>query len=491
MIVKCIDGKKSVINYILIQQYLKKDDLVKDFIKSIFAKNNRMTFNDLDLSNQLQYAIDDLGFEKPTPIQSQAFSVVRSGKDVVGIAQTGTGKTFAYMLPILRDLKFSKQQHPRVLVLVPTRELVIQVVDEIEKLAKYINVRVLGVYGGTNINTQKQAILQGQDIIVATPGRLYDLGLSNALKLKSIQKLVIDEVDVMLDLGFRFQLMNIFDIIPQRRQNVLFSATMTEDVDKLIYDYFKNPQKISIAVSGTPLDNIEQISYNVPNFFTKVNLLNHLLNDKQTFHKVLIFVAFKRSADLLFKHLEEVFGSETCVIHSNKTQNYRIRSIKQFDEGNNRILVATDVMARGLDFDEVSHVINFDTPIFPENYMHRIGRTGRAEKAGKTILFSTEKEQEAKKEIENLMDYQIPVFELPSAIEISKLLTEDERPREDREQSKNRTKQEYVPGPAFHEKSEKNSKVNLGGSYRREIAKKYKKPKTRGDKNYNRRNKKK
>ncbi|MHB0754399.1 DEAD/DEAH box helicase [Polaribacter sp. M15] len=450
-----------------------------------------MTFKDLDLSNQLQYAIDDLGFKNPTPIQEQAFSVVRSGKDVVGIAQTGTGKTFAYMMPILRDLKFSKQLHPRVLVLVPTRELVLQVVDEIEKLSKYINTRVLGVYGGANINTQKQAILQGQDIIVATPGRLYDLGLSNALKLKSIQKLVIDEVDVMLDLGFRFQLMNIFDILPERRQNVLFSATMTEDVDALIYDYFKNPKKISIAVSGTPLDNIEQVSYNIPNFFTKVNLLNHLLSDKKTYNKVLIFVGFKRTADYLFKHLEEVFGSETCVIHSNKTQNYRIRSIRQFDEGNNRILVATDVMARGLDFDNVSHVINFDTPDFPENYMHRIGRTGRAEKAGKTILLSTEKEQKAKEEIEALMDYKIPVLELPEEVEISKLLTEDERPSEDREQSKNRTGQEYVPGPAFHEKSEKNSKVNLGGSYRREIAKKYKKPKTRGDKNYNRRNKKK
>ncbi|EAQ42580.1 DEAD/DEAH box helicase [Polaribacter sp. MED152] len=450
-----------------------------------------MTFKELDLSNQLQYAIEDLGFENPTPIQEQAFSVVRSGKDVVGIAQTGTGKTFAYMMPILRDLKFSKQKHPRVLVLVPTRELVVQVVDEIEKLSKYINTRVLGVYGGTNINTQKQAILQGQDIIVATPGRLYDLGLSNALKLKSIQKLVIDEVDVMLDLGFRFQLMNIFDILPERRQNVLFSATMTEDVDELIYDFFKNPEKISIAVSGTPLNNIEQISYNVPNFFTKVNLLNHLLSDKETYNKVLIFVGFKRTADYLFKHLEEVFGSETCVIHSNKTQNYRIRSIRQFDEGNNRILVATDVMARGLDFDNVSHVINFDTPDFPENYMHRIGRTGRAEKAGKTILLSTAKEQEAKEEIEALMDYKIPLLELPEEIEISTQLTEDERPKEDREQSKNRTGLEYVPGPAFHEKSEKNSKVNLGGSYRREIAKKYKKPKTRGDKNYNRRNKKK
>ena len=449
------------------------------------------TFGDLDLSNQLQYAIDDLGFTHPTPIQQEAFSVIRSGKDVVGIAQTGTGKTVAYMLPILRDLKFLKTQHPRVLILVPTRELVLQIVYEIEKLAKYINVRVLGVYGGTNINTQKQAIAQGQDIIVATPGRLYDLALSNVLKLKAIQKLVIDEVDVMLDLGFRFQLLNIFDVLPQRRQNILFSATMTNDVDALINDFFKSPTKISIAVSGTPLDTIEQQSYNVPNFFTKVNLLRHLLRDKQEFSKVLIFVGFKRSADLLFTQLEEVFGSETCVIHSNKTQNYRIRSIRQFDEGKNRILVATDVMARGLDFDEVSHVINFDTPDFPENYMHRIGRTGRAEKLGKTMLFYTEKEQEAKANLEALMVYKIPVLDIPEEVETSKQLTEDERPKEEREQSKNRTTLEYVPGPAFHEKSEKNSKTNQGGSYRREIAKKYKKPKTRGDKNYNKRNKKK
>jgi ATP-dependent RNA helicase RhlE len=450
-----------------------------------------MTFKDLDLSNQLQYAIDDLGFINPTPIQEEAFSVVRSGKDVVGIAQTGTGKTFAYMLPILRDLKFLKTQHPRVLVLVPTRELVLQVVDEIEKLSAYLNIRVLGVYGGANINTQKQSIAQGQDIIVATPGRLYDLALSNTLKLKTIQKLVIDEVDVMLDLGFRFQLLNIFDVLPERRQNVLFSATMTEDVDALIYDFFKSPEKIQIAVSGTPLDNIKQEAYNVPNFFTKVNLLNHLLKDKMSFHKVLIFVAFKRTADMLFKEVEEAFGSETCVIHSNKTQNYRIRSIRQFDEGNNRILVATDVMARGLDFDNVSHVINFDTPDFPENYMHRIGRTGRAEKEGTALLFSTPKELEFKVEIQKLMDFEIPILDLPEGVEISSLLTEDERPREDQGISKNRTSLEYVPGPAFHEKSEKNSQTNQGGSYRREIAKKYKKPKTRGDKNYNMRNKKK
>ena len=217
-----------------------------------------MTFQDLNLNTPLYNALDDLGFVTPTPIQEQAFNKVASGKDLVGIAQTGTGKTFAYMLPILRHLKYSEQLNPRVLVLVPTRELVVQVVEEIEKLAKYINVRVLGVYGGTNINTQKRAVAEGLDIIVATPGRLYDLALSRALQLKSIQKIVIDEVDVMLDLGFRHQLLNLFDILPERRQNIMFSATMTEDVDALITDFFIAPERVSIAVSGTPLENISQ-----------------------------------------------------------------------------------------------------------------------------------------------------------------------------------------------------------------------------------------
>lgn len=450
-----------------------------------------MTFQDLNLNTPLYNALDDLGFTVPTPIQAEAFSVVSSGKDVVGIAQTGTGKTFAYMLPILKNLKFSKQDNPRILVLVPTRELVVQVVDEIEKLTKYINTRVLGVYGGTNINTQKQQVAQGIDILVATPGRLYDLAVSRVLQLKSIQKLVIDEVDVMLDLGFRHQLINIFDILPERRQNIMFSATMTQDVDDLIHDFFISPSRVSIAVSGTPLENIAQERYNVPNFYTKVNLLNQILNDKEQFHKVLIFVALKKMADRLFEALDETFSEESCVIHSNKTQNYRLRSIEQFRNGDNRILVATDVMARGLDIDNVSHVINFDTPNFPENYIHRIGRTGRAERQGHAILFSTEKEQEALKRIEDLMHMEIPVKAIPEDVEISTELLEEERVKIQERNNPLKRKDEDLPGPAFHEKKEKNKKENLGGSYRREIAKKYKKPKTRGDKNYNKRNKRK
>jgi ATP-dependent RNA helicase RhlE len=448
-----------------------------------------VTFQELNLNTPLYNGLDDLGFTTPTPIQSESFAVISGGKDMVGIAQTGTGKTFAYMLPILRNLKYSKQEAPRVLILVPTRELVVQVVNEIDKLAKYVNVRTLGVYGGTNINTQKQAVAQGQDIIVATPGRLYDLAVSRVLQLKSIQKLVIDEVDVMLDLGFRHQLLNIFDILPERRQNIMFSATMTDDVDELITDFFVNPAKVSIAISGTPLENISQTKYSVPNYYTKFNLIKHLFQDKETYNKVLVFVSHKRMADRLFEHLAETLNDEICVIHSNKTQNYRLRSIEQFRAGENRILIATDVMARGLDIDNVSHVINFDTPDYPENYMHRIGRTGRAERKGEAIVLSTVKELDGLEKIEALMQMEIPVLELPEVVEISTELIEEERTVIKEHYNPTKRRDEDAPGPAFHEKSAKNSKENLGGSYKFKIAAKYKKPKTRGDKNYHKHNK--
>lgn len=448
------------------------------------------SFDEFNISNQLRYAITDLGYINPTPIQSQAFPVISSGQDVVGIAQTGTGKTFAYMLPILQGLKFSKEIHPRVLILVPTRELVLQVVEEIEKFSKYINNRVVGVYGGTNINTQKALVSEGQDIIVATPGRLYDLVLSRSLLLKSIKKLVIDEVDVMLDLGFRFQLTNLFELLPNNRQNIMFSATMTDDIEELISSFFTSSKKISIALSGTPLDNITQNSYAIPNFYTKANLLTYLLKDSSTFKKVLVFVSNKRSADRLFEVLQEFYNDEICVLHSNKTQNYRIRSIKQFDEGKNRILVTTDVMARGLDLNEITHVINFDTPSFPENYMHRIGRTGRAEKKGESLLFYSEKEIDSKDAIETLMKMEINQLPFPKDVEISTKLTPEEEPKDIEPNNPHKQSNEFERGESFHEKSEKNQKTNKGGSYQYIIKAKYKKPKTRGDKNYNKRNKK-
>jgi ATP-dependent RNA helicase RhlE len=449
-----------------------------------------LSFEDFKLTTPLINVLKDLGYVKPTAIQIAAFNVLCAGKDVVGIAQTGTGKTLAYSLPIIRNLKYSSDETPRVLIMVPTRELVVQVVNSLEALNLYTNNRVLGVYGGTNINTQKNQISKGIDILVATPGRLYDLALSRVLKLKNIQKLVIDEVDVMLDLGFRHQLINIFDLLPSRRQNIMFSATMTSDVDALITDFFINPERISVALSGTPLKNIMQFRYEVPNYYTKLNLVRLLTSDHEVYYRVLIFVSNKRMADRLFLSLSECFQDECCVIHSNKTQNYRLRSIEQFRSGVNRILVATDVMARGLDIDDVSHVINFDTPEYPENYMHRIGRTGRAKRKGISLLFSKENEMDYKNAIEELMKIKIDKLEIPNEVEISKELIEEERTQIKEHYNPHKKTDLDKPGPAFHEKSEKNQKENLGGSYKRIIAKKYKKPKTRGDKNYNRRKKK-
>ena len=447
-----------------------------------------MSFQDLNLNTPLRNALDDLNFDKPTPIQEQAFSAIMSGRDVVGIAQTGTGKTFAYLLPLLRMLKFSKQKNPRILIMVPTRELVVQVVGEIEKLTKYINIRVAGVYGGVNINTQHQDLMRGLDVVVATPRRLSDLVLRRAIELKSIQKFVIDEVDVMLDLGFKFQVNNIIELLPPNKQSIMFSATMTETVEEMIDTNFKTPEKISVAVSGTPLENIEQRAYKIPNFNTKANLLKHRLSDEEIYHKILIFIGDKRIADRLFENLNEEFPGEVSLVHTGKSQNFRLNSVEEFDEGQTRILIATDVMARGLDIEHVSHVVNFDTPNYPENYMHRIGRTGRAERKGQSLLFTTDKEQEYLDAIEDLMNMEVPKYEIPKEVEISKELITEERPRAIEINNPNKTDDEA--GPAFHEKKEKNKKVNLGGSYRREIAKKYKKPKTRGDKNANRRRKK-
>ena len=450
------------------------------------------SFLDFNLSKQMYHAIEDLKFDTPTPIQEASFSVVMSGKDMVGIAQTGTGKTFAYMLPILQNLKFSKQIAPRILVVVPTRELVLQVVDNIESYAKYTSLRVKGVYGGTNINTQRANVAEGMDVLVATPGRLFDLVVSTSVSLKSVQKMVIDEVDVMLDLGFRHQLLNIFDLLPERRQNIMFSATMTEEVDELINEFFIKPERISVALSSTPLKNIQQSCYKVKNFHTKANLLKHLLSDKETFKKVLVFVSTKKNADLLFEMIEGQFGNESCIIHSNKSQNYRIRSIEEFNEGKNRILVATDVISRGLDLDDISHVINFDTPHFPENYVHRIGRTGRAQKEGNSILFYTEKEETYKLEIELLMNYEVPEIVFPNEVAESSELIAEERPViSEGSTLKAKNLKEGASGPSFHEKKDKNKKENLGGSYRRMIKEKYKKPKTKGDKNFNKRHKKK
>lgn len=436
------------------------------------------SFDSLKINKAQLKALNDLGFNTPTPIQVRALPAIMSGNDVVGLAQTGTGKTFAYLLPILKQLQYSDQIQPRVLILVPTRELVAQVVEAAKQLTNYQSVRIDGVFGGVNINNQRQMISEGLDILVATPGRLFDLAVSGVLRLSSIQKLVIDEVDEMLFIGFRPQLLNILDILPKKRQSIMFSATLTEDVEQVIKSFFKSPKKIEIVPVGTPLEKIDQKGYSVSNYNTKVNFLKILLAQNE-FEKVLVFVKNKKIADRLFENIKEQFIDEINVIHSNKSQNYRFNAIDRFQEGVHRILIATDIVSRGMDINGVTHVINFDTPKYPEQYIHRIGRTGRARKKGNAILMFTSIEEESLLEIEILMQIEIPILSLPENVEISNILMPEEKDKTIEKEISNKLNLGYEPGPAFHDKIDKNKKVNLGGSYKREIKKKYKKPKTR------------
>lgn len=425
-----------------------------------------ITFKDFELPKQLNAALEKLNIQTPTPIQIKTFSPILSGRDIMGIAQTGTGKTLAYLLPLLKQYKFSKTPHPKIVILVPTRELVVQVTETLNALTEFMNARILGVYGGVNINTQKLLVYEGADVLVGTPGRVMDLALNNDLSFKDVKKLVIDEFDEMLSLGFQPQLINIFTMMSEKRQNILFSATMTDQVDDMLQKYFKNPIEISLAKSGTPVEKIHQIAIPVENFNTKLNLLVHQLDENESLEKVLIFANNKKHADLIHQRLEESFPGEFGVIHSNKSQNFRLREMELFSNNEYRGIVTTDIMARGLDIPDVSHVINFEIPEIPEQYIHRIGRTGRAEKTGEAISYYSEKETDRLIEIEILMNKEIEKNEFPSEeVEINPIKRAFEK---DVVKMKNPVQYKEVErGPAFHEKKDKNKKVNLGGPSKR------------------------
>jgi ATP-dependent RNA helicase RhlE len=340
----------------------------------------------------------------------------------------------------------------------------------------------VGVYGGVNINTQQIEVMKGVDVLVGTPGRFYDLAMNGAFKTKTIKKVVIDEVDEMLNLGFRTQIKNILDFLPPKRQNLMFSATITEDVEALMKVYFNDPVRVEAAPTGTPLENIEQTVYEVPNFYTKVNLLELLLTADETMTKVLVFAATKQLADELYEALAIKFPGTVGVIHSNKEQNYRFNTVKQFKDGVFRFIIATDIVARGIDVAEVTHVINFDVPDVPENYIHRIGRTGRADKKGIAITFITEKEKPVLANIQALMKYEVPVTALPDDLIISAELTEAEKPKIFMKTDAIKPKKKEEGGAAFHEKSAKNSKVNYIVKHKDRMMQKYGKPIRRGAK---------
>lgn len=422
-------------------------------------------FSDINLNKSLLRALEDLKFSEATAIQEKAYPIILSGRDSVGIAQTGTGKTFAYLLPLLRNLNYSTEKAPKILILVPTRELVVQVVDNCQKLSKYMSVRIVGIYGGSNINTQRTAVANGTDILVATPGRLIDLASTRSINLNNIKKLVIDEVDEMLNLGFRPQLMQVLERLPLKRQNLLFSATLSEDVESVIKAAFVDPVFVETVERGTPLEKIRQTYYETPNFYSKLNLLTYLLNNNKQMNKVLLFVRNKTIANYLEQSLSGL-GYSFGVIHSNKTQPFRFEMVKKFEGGEIPLLVATDVIARGLDLKGVSHVINFDFPEEAETYIHRIGRTGRADQEGNAISFVAAKQFKWLDKAEALMKIELSESDWPAEIEKSLELLPEEEPVK---KIKGKTiKSTEAGGGAFHEKKGKNKKLQLGGKRKQE-----------------------
>lgn len=375
------------------------------------------TFEQFKINRQLLNAIDEAGFNTPTPIQEKVIPQVLSGQDVMGIAQTGTGKTAAYLIPILMKLKYAQGKDPRALILAPTRELVLQIHDHLNQLATYLDLRAIPLYGGLGPKQQIEDVEKGVDIIVATPGRLMDIYKRNILQVKQIRILVLDEADRMMDMGFMPQIRQILEILPVKKQNLLFSATMPDKVIKLSEEFLEYPQIIEATQQATTAETVEQELYRVPNMKTKINLLRYLLED-EAFRKVIIFTRTKVNADNVFKFIERKQIASARVIHANKGQNTRINAVREFEEGIVRVLVSTDVTARGIDITDVTHVINFDVPILYEDYVHRIGRTGRALKEGKAITMANKAEEWHIKKIEKIIRQEIPVKKFPESVKV-------------------------------------------------------------------------
>lgn len=415
------------------------------------------TFEELGITRQYLNALQDLGFEQATEIQIKAIPAIRSGQHVIGIAQTGTGKTAAYVLPILQRLSHAQGMGARCLILVPTKELVVQVTEQIKALIKYTDFRLTGIYGGVGYKAQAETIHKGIDIIVATPRRFLELIEKENIITKKVEILVLDEADRMMDMGFMGQINAVLEVIPTKKQNLLFSATFSPRVEELSWNFMDFPVKIEITPEATPVDTVTQSRYNVPNIQTKINLLTHLLQD-ESFNRVIIFTKTKEAANQLFEYLKIFSKGGIRLIHSNKGQNARINAFQDFKDGIIRILVTTDVMARGIDIKEVSHVINFDIPIVHEDYVHRIGRTGRAFRTGAAISFVTKADIYHIHKIEKKIRMTIPTLPLPEEVAIAETPFEENQDME-REIDSQKLKENPDYQGAFHEKKDYTQKI--------------------------------
>lgn len=429
---------------------------IKDKVQSMADAGK--SFEDLKISPALLKALVDLNYAGPTPVQEVVIPRIRSGHDLIAIAPTGTGKTAAYLIPVLSKLNFPEGNDPRALILAPTRELAIQINKMCQQLGKYLSLRTGVIYGGTGMKNQLLEIDRGVDLLVATPGRFMDLYRMEAVRTNKIRILVLDEADKMMDMGFLPQLNRILEVLrAKKRQNLLFSATFSDKVQKLSDDFLDFPQKIEIKPQGSTAESIDQHFYRVPNLKTKINLLQFLLSNHESFKKVIIFTKTKETANDVFKFIRRKIDPDVRVIHANKGQNTRINSINAFRDGEIRILVSTDLTARGIDVSQVSHVINFDVPLVYEEYVHRIGRTGRAHETGESITFVTQPDEYHLSNIEKLIRSRINERKIPREVDIAE--TEPwEKKKMDQEMDRIKIKLDPDYKGSFHQRKLKNRK---------------------------------
>jgi len=374
-----------------------------------------MLFTSLGLSDPILKAINETGYTKPTPIQAKAIPLVLEGKDVLAAAQTGTGKTAAFTLPLLERMvqnhkktvthKGQPKRHVRALILTPTRELAAQIGENVDMYAKYLPYKSTVIFGGVNINKQINILKGGVDILIATPGRLLDLASQKMVDLSKVEVLVLDEADRMLDMGFIHDMKKVVRLIPKQRQTLLFSATFSKEIKTLAGGFQTNPNLVEVAAQNKTADRIEQLVHPVDKK-KKKDLLVKLINDGQ-WKQVLVFTRTKHGANKLCEHLEQN-GINSAAIHGNKSQGARTKALANFKENRIRVLVATDIAARGIDISMLPHVVNFELPNVPEDYVHRIGRTGRAGREGEAVSLVCVDENDYLRGIERLISQKIP-----------------------------------------------------------------------------------
>lgn len=410
------------------------------------------SFEDFGFNKQFFDAIKQLGYEHPTPIQIKAIPLARAGHDIIAIAQTGTGKTAAYLLPTLAKLNYAQGDAPRALILAPTKELTIQIAKNVEQFSVNTDLRTVCLYGGIGPKTQVEQLNKGCDVIVSTPARFMEIYLRGEINVKVLKTLILDEADRLMDMGFMPQIRRILEVVPVKRQNLLFSATFPPKVEHLADEFLDFPERIEIAPQATAVDTVSQYVYATPNFQAKVDLIKHLFTDKEKYSRVIIFGNTKTRVDELAIALRPVLKfTEFKVIHSNKGQNMRINAIQEFEKGDVRVLFTTDVASRGIDINEVSHVFNFDVPNVYEDYIHRIGRTGRAYKVGESITLADDADMMHVERIAKYTGSTITLVEFPAEVPIETTPREERIDIERRIDALKRKEDPKFKG-AFHEK---------------------------------------